>query len=228
MSTKGPSGPSMNQSALSMSTARASVLEAVRQRGRLCTVREIARDFDLHPNTVREHLDALLEQGLVAREASSPTGRGRPALMYRPTSASQDVARDYELLSDVLAEQLAAMPNARETALAAGRSWGNRTVTERDGDVRIEELPGVIGRLGFEPTLPDVDGNLVLRSCPILAAARRHPEVVCTVHLGYVQALIEAAGEDPTTTRLVPMGDEHGCLLHVEALAARRPDTAAS
>lgn len=219
MSTPGPSGPPQAQSALSMSSARAAVLDAVRERGRLCSVREIARDFDLHPNTVREHLDALLEQGLVVREASSPTGRGRPALMYRATSASEDVARDYELLSDVLAEQLASMPDADQTARAAGRAWGARTVQEHGGTVELAELPEIIGRLGFEPTQPDADGNVILRSCPILAAARKNPGVVCTVHLGYVQALLEAAGHDPEGVTLAPMGHEHGCVLQVQPLA---------
>ncbi|MEL4504512.1 helix-turn-helix domain-containing protein [Luteococcus sp. H138] len=228
MSTPGPSGPPKVPSALSMSSARAAVLEAVRERGRLCSVREIAQDFDLHPNTVREHLDALLEQGLVAREASSPTGRGRPALMYRATSASQDVARDYELLSDVLAEQLASLPNAEQVALAAGRSWGKRTVYEQGGTVELTALPAIIGRLGFEPTEPDADGTIILRSCPILAAARRNPGVVCAVHLGYVEALIEGAGHDSGGTTLEPMGHLCGCVLQVGALAHQPPHATAS
>lgn len=206
-----------------MSSARAAVLGAVRERGRLCSVREIAQDFDLHPNTVREHLDALLEQGLVARETSAPTGRGRPALMYRATSGSADAIRDYELLTDVLAEQISRTSDPEAMALAAGRSWAQRTLEEKGGTTRLADLPGEIGRLGFEPTMPDEHGTILLRSCPILDAAKRHPDVVCTVHLGYVQALVEAAGHDAADTELTPMGDPQGCALRVAAIARENP-----
>lgn len=204
-----------------MSTARAAVLDAVRSSGRLCSVREIAERFDLHPNTVREHLDSLLEQGLVAREASSPTGRGRPALMYRATSATQDVARDYELLTEVLAEQISSMPGAEQIANQAGRSWGRREAEAEEGarEPSVTDVPGHVARLGFEPTEPDQDGVVLLRSCPILAAARRNPDVVCTVHLGFVQALLEQAGADAEDVDLTPMGHEDGCVLRIGALA---------
>lgn len=206
---------------MSMSSARAAVLDALRERGRLCSVREIAEDFDLHPNTVREHLDALLDQGLVARESARPTGRGRPALMYRATSAAEDVTRDYELLTKVLSEQIASMPNGVEIARQAGRTWGEAQVAGAD-EVRATDLGPHVARLGFEPTQPDPDGRLVLRACPILTAARRNPEIVCTVHLGFVEAMIEAAGGDPADVDLAPMGDPDGCVLRVGALATRQ------
>ncbi|GAA1398684.1 helix-turn-helix transcriptional regulator [Luteococcus peritonei] len=196
-----------------MSAARAAVLEAVRTRGRLCSVREVADQLDLHPNTVREHLDALLEQRLVERESSSPAGRGRPALMYRATTAITDVARDYELLAEVLAEQLAQLPDAAGASRAAGRSWGSRL---GHGDGEPVELQAWMAQLGFQPHQLS-QATWLLRSCPILSAARQNPDVVCSVHLGLAQAIVERQGQDGSQMAIEPMGHPQGCLLHLRA-----------
>ncbi len=43
-----------------------------------------------------------------------------------------------------------------------------------------------------------VEGRTVwLRTCPLLDAARTYPQVVCTVHRGLVEGLLDAAGEPP-------------------------------
>lgn len=147
--------------------------------------------------------------------------------MYRATSATQDVARDYELLTEVLAEQIASMPDSHEIARSAGRSWGQRTAMS-DGALKVEEIHGHVARLGFDPTGPEADGTVVLRSCPILAAARLHPDVVCTVHLGFVQSLLERAGADSEDVELLPMAHETGCILRVGALASPASDEAAT
>ena len=54
-----------------------------------------------------------------------------------------------------------------------------------------------------------------LRSCPLLASARAHPEVVCDVHLGLVVGLLEHAGAGPEQVRaeLDPWGLADGCRL---------------
>ena len=46
--------------------------------------------------------------------------------------------------------------------------------------------------------------TVLLRTCPLLDAARRHPEVVCQVHLGLVAGALEAHHEPSDGLRLVP------------------------
>lgn len=213
MRNPGPQGPPAATAPLSMSAARAAVLETVRSRGTKCSVKEVADELSLHPNTVREHLDALLEQQLVVRESAPPTGRGRPALRYRATTDIGDVARDYELLADVLAEQVSLLPEPQEAARRAGRSWGRRLAPGSPEEGReTDRLLRWMDELGFQPTLLD-ERTLLLGGCPILAAARRQPGVVCQVHLGLAQAVVESQGGDGSQMSIHPLGHPNGCLL---------------
>lgn len=201
-----------------MSSARAAVLNALRERGGACTVKELADDFLLHANTVREHLDALVDAGLVLRDTTSPQGRGRPALRYRAAQVALDVARDYELLADVLATHIAASPDAEATARAAGATWGERVRATAGAD-RVPAVHDELQRLGFDPSEPTADGTMVLRACPVLQVALRNPRVVCGVHQGLVEALVRADGHDPSGVEMVPLGAEDGCLLRVPPAA---------
>ena len=55
--------------------------------------------------------------------------------------------------------------------------------------------------------------TVLLRTCPLLDAARRHPEVVCQVHLGLVAGALEAHGEPSEGLGLVPFARPGACVL---------------
>jgi predicted ArsR family transcriptional regulator len=46
------------------------------------TVREVAEQVSLHPNAVRGHLDALIDEGLATAGPLPALGRGRPPMRY--------------------------------------------------------------------------------------------------------------------------------------------------
>ena len=52
-----------------------------------------------------------------------------------------------------------------------------------------------------------------LRTCPLLEAARRHPEVVCEVHAGLVEGADAAYGGTGTGVDLRPFAVPGACLL---------------
>ena len=77
---------------------------------------------------------------------------------------------------------------------------------------------GLLDRLGFspevEPTREPGSGPLVLlRTCPLLDAARRHPEVVCQVHLGLVAGALEADDHSAEGLGLRPFARPGACEL---------------
>ncbi|RAV16317.1 hypothetical protein DQP55_04520, partial [Mycolicibacterium sp. GF69] len=85
-----------------LSGQRLRVLEYVRANAPVRTL-DAAESLGLHRNTVREHLDALVSHGLVARSTEHAVGRGRPAALYRPSAADAGVvARDYAGLATAL------------------------------------------------------------------------------------------------------------------------------
>lgn len=164
-------------------------------------IADTAAGLDLHANTVREHLDALVDLGFVERVTEKPVGRGRPAAVYRPSAADPAVAaRDYAGLATALAGHLARTSADPETdARAAGVEWGHELAAEAavDTDDPHRAVLDILARLGFGPDTTDpgaTENGVALRHCPLLDAARRYPGVVCQVHLGIVEGLLERFG----------------------------------
>jgi len=61
------------------SISRAAVLELLRSRAQPLGVSEVARDVGLHQNTVRSHLDLLVESGFAVRAQRGTARTGPPA-----------------------------------------------------------------------------------------------------------------------------------------------------
>lgn len=180
-----------------LSSARAALLAYLVEAGGPVTVKEVAAGSGQHANTVREHLEALTEFGMVERGTVKPTGRGRPAVTYTVTGESDALrsSRESASLVDALASHLrrtSADPMA--DAIEAGREWG-RTLPQ------ATEPLEVLKTMGFTPE--EDERGVRLTSCPLLASARRNPEVVCNVHLGLLR---EIAGEDAELVPFVPGG----------------------
>src|SRR5690606_2416661 len=82
---------------------RGRVLRLLRERGGVQTVAELAAALELHPNSVRFHLDTLIEHGLVARAPARPDGPGRPALRVQAVAPPrQGDSGRYRTLAEAL------------------------------------------------------------------------------------------------------------------------------
>jgi predicted ArsR family transcriptional regulator len=121
--TPRPSGRSgRSQHQVLASTSRMAVLELLRSRAQPLGVGEVAH-VGLHQNTVRSHLDLLVDSGYAVRRSDAPTGPGRPRMVYEATAASEGES-DYRLLAEVLARHLlATSERPGEAAMHAGRIW---------------------------------------------------------------------------------------------------------
>lgn len=64
------------------STTRAGIYEHLQRAGSALTVRDVAAQFDLHPNVARTHLELLADAGLVVIGRRKHPGGGRPAKVY--------------------------------------------------------------------------------------------------------------------------------------------------
>ncbi len=189
-----------------------------------------------HPNTVRHHLAALTVSGLAAAAPEPPSGRrGRPATRFVATDAGraavrsgQAVADEYIALAAAFADRLAGGGgDPGGDARAVGRAWaaglaGGGT-GHADPDRAVVEL---LDRLGFSPDrAPRRDeaadeGEVLLRTCPLLDAASRHPDVVCAVHRGLAEGAYAAFGGEPLGVGLRPFALPGACVLTLPALAS--------
>lgn len=208
-----------------MSGQRGLVLEHLQQRAEPATIAVLATELGVHPNTVREHLDALVEDGFAVRDRAHRKQRGRPAWTYTaaPDRAEPDSrVREYAGLATALAAHLA-RTSARpaEEALEAGRAWGRDLATERDDGSPVSAARGrhrvldLLGDLGFAPHADARATTAALRRCPLLDAASRYPEVVCQVHLGIVRGAMDVYGGDPSRTELLAFAEPGACRLRL-------------
>lgn len=232
--------------ALPLSGARAAILDLLRAAGGPRTVEELAGETGQHPNTVREHLEALVGAGRAELVDGPPLGegrRGRPAKHYRAVERPESVG--YAGLAGVLAAEVARLaPDPERAGVEAGRSWARRTLgaavqsgaAQGDaagggtaGSTPAAAVPAADARrrvlaeldeLGFGVEEPQsrgarAKGTVRLVACPLLAAAKDEPGVVCSVHAGLVEESLRLLGHPELGSALEPFAEPGACLLTI-------------
>lgn len=209
-----------------LSAPRARILEQLQSSSGGTKVEPLATRLGLHTNTVREHLDALLQRGLVTRELAPAVGRGRPAWTYAPAAGQSEPeprVRDYAGLATALAGQIArTSANPGADALSAGEEWGRALSTGRTANTAVRarrSVVAVLAELGFDPESDRHARSVRLRRCPLLDAAREYPAVICPVHLGIVRGALAALGADPEGASIVPFAEPGACTLNLTVTA---------
>ncbi|MFJ7204430.1 ArsR family transcriptional regulator [Streptomyces sp. NPDC098789] len=173
--------------------------------GTLASVPELTAATGLSTATVRHHLAVLGKAGLVTSAPSQGPGRrrGRPRLRYAATeSGGEDRCEVYRDLADALAEAVAkTAAGDRAGARSAGREWGRRLAAGGAPTPAAERVFALTARLGFRPHREPGDTRLLLLHCPYGWLVHTHPDVVCAVHEGVLEGLLESTD---TTAELRP------------------------
>lgn len=207
--------------------SRRRVLAAVRASAGGCGVPEIARRTELHPSTVRFHLDRLEHDGLVSRQVRRSGEPGRPPLTYtaNPVPDAGREHREFAQLAEVLAQLVKrTSTDPAAAAIAAGRSWGLARTQPPAGATgttgALEALVAALGEIGFVPEMEATERgvSILQRHCPFLEVAQNHQNVVCSVHLGLMRGILERLDAPVTVERLVPFASPAGCEAHLAAV----------
>jgi predicted ArsR family transcriptional regulator len=201
--------------------SRARILAELSDQGPL-DARELADRVGLHVNTVRVHVNALAEAGLVESETLPPQGRGRPRVAYRASAAAGDEGgRRYRLLAEILTALVARFgPDATEQLEEIGEAWGHYLVdapppyAELADDDAVERLVGLLAEIGFQPHIEESGRGrrILMRPCPFLELARAHQDVICPIHLGLIRGALAALGATTRATKLEPFVRHDRCV----------------
>jgi len=207
----GPAPVRSEESGAALTPQRAAVLEHLQHQAEPLTRFEVATHLGLHPNTAREHLEALVFRGMAERFGAPPRGRGRPSWCYRAAidRSEPDVrVQDYTGLAVALANHLArTSDDPAAAAVEAGAEWARNPGFDlpkpdrgsRGSTIRATRLiRDQLSALGFAPEIVRSEPHPIIHlpRCPLLDAAHRNPTVVCNVHLGLVRGLLADAGCD--------------------------------
>ncbi|WP_337001886.1 MULTISPECIES: helix-turn-helix transcriptional regulator [unclassified Microbacterium] len=154
-------------------------------RGEL-SIGELCEATGLHPNTVREHLQRLIEGGYVIPSIEHRTTRGRPRTLYSAATgvpgASSPVARDK------------AKAAARRGDLMRSMLPDAATDLGREATYQLDALVEHLEESGFEPVFDDQRLTVDLSPCPHAAGRPEDRPLLCRVHLELMQGVLNEAG----------------------------------
>jgi len=208
----------------SMPEGRRRVLYALRRRGE-ATSDELARQLSMTRSGARQHLTALVDEGLVdAREIpSDPPRRGRPELSYAVTAIGDGAfPRAYgELTTDLLGFLDDEEPRMLERLFERRRDerLANASVrlrSKRSLGAKVAELTKILDEDGYfaswEELNPAPAGGpkayrIVENNCAIWAVAERFGQA-CTSEIDFIRA---ALGEGVSVERVHHMASGDSC-----------------
>ena len=192
-----------------------SVLKALGDETRYAMYQELAQDtapisaqeladaLGLHVNTVRLHLERLREAGLVEVEAVHRGTVGRPQHRYFLAAGAPGFGFDppaHVLLAGLLATLAERVGADADEAADTGYAWGTEAVKRTRTRSCVTALEGELARLGFEPATGPADGaaeggtRIDFLHCPFRELAEAYPELVCNLHRGLCEGVVDRVG----------------------------------
>jgi len=197
------SGRPVAYSAIS-SYSRVEILHLIQEQPHR-TIAEIVGATALHPNTVREHLQRLIDDGYVVAETERRTTRGRPRVLYSAadgTSASSPVQRRKVRAAaergDLMRRVLPGAPPELDTA------------SLHQVDALVEDLIDA----GFDPIVDERELTVEM-TCAQAEAQAAHRDVLCSVHLSLMQAVLNEAGGPLSVNAIRPSCDPTECVVQL-------------
>lgn len=201
--------------ALGDNTRYAIYLELARSPVPLSTA-EIADALALHANTVRPHLERMRDVGLLEVRSEAGGGVGRPQHLYSLAPDAPSLGLEpppFPMLARMLLEAAHDAGLDASDLGDAGRAQGRADACGwATGTDPVEALTVEQSRLGFDPTVIDVEGGAVMAfaHCPFRELAERHPDLVCGLHRGLVEGLVDEIGR-AEVVRFHPLVDRAPC-----------------
>ncbi|WP_344071249.1 helix-turn-helix transcriptional regulator [Microbacterium sediminicola] len=151
------------------------------------TVGELCDSTGLHPNTVREHLQRLVDGGYVVTETEHRTTRGRPRMLY---SAATGAAGSTSSIARRKAEQAA----RRGDLMRRVMPWTDAEDLPSEVLHQLDALVDDLGDAGFEPVVDETTLTVDLSPCPHASSSATNRATLCAVHLGLMEGVLAQAG----------------------------------
>ena len=190
------------------SYSRVEIMHLLQERPQRA-IAELVEATGLHANTVREHVQRLIDAGYVIAETERRTTRGRPRVLYSAATGVDD----------------AASPVAVRRAKAAARRgdlmrrvYGSDTDAELGADAlhQLDALVEDLGDAGFEPVVDERELTVDLTPCPHAPAAE-HRGTLCDVHVGLMESVLAQAGGPLRVEGIAPSCDPTQCVVQLAA-----------
>ncbi|QGG48508.1 helix-turn-helix transcriptional regulator [Heliorestis convoluta] len=184
-----------------------------------CNVKEIAKEFSIHPNVARLHLSKLEEIGLLESDWDHQATPGRPGRVYKLCTKALSLTfppRRYELLSHLLLESLYSYDDASDVLERIGYQYGKKLAQKvtaqesflmsqsMDEETKKKYLIQILSAQGvsFMITKEGTQKVIRLTNCPFRELALEHSHLTCKLHQAIIAGLYESFFEPVQMTTL--------------------------
>jgi len=183
------------------------------QKGHKRTVTELSATISLHPNTVREHLQRLIDDGFIISTVETRKTRGRPLTFYSTLPNGS--------------EKTPFSPAANKVTQASAKAELIRRVLPNDSNIdlpdpiiqQLDLLEDHLDQLGLEPRV-DADGCFIqLNSCMHATKMTAGTEIVCTVHRDLIKTTLAMIDGPLTVAELQPFTKATECTIQLTSVA---------
>ncbi len=168
------------------------------------TTADIAESLNLHPNTVRPHLERMRDVGLLDVHVGGRGDVGRPQHRYSIAAKAPALGLEPPTMP-VLARMVLAMAHRLRASAADAETVGRdegavRAAPYQRAPSTLEALVADLDRLGFDPVVTEDPGDdaaavVAFANCPFQELAAEHPELVCGLHRGLVAGFVAEMGD---------------------------------
>jgi len=187
------------------SYSRVELLHLVQEQPRR-TVTELVEGTGLHANTVREHLQRLIDDGYVIAETEHRTTRGRPRVLY----SAADGASTSSAIQRRKVKESAARGDLMRRVLP-----GTAPPLDPAALHQVDALVDDLIDAGFDPLVDEDELTVDLTPCAQAEAQSAHRSVLCRVHLGLMQSVLNEAGGPLSVDGMRPSCDPRECVVQL-------------
>lgn len=173
------------------------------------TVADLCEATGLHANTVREHLQRLIDGGYVIAETEHRTTRGRPRVLY--SAAGTDAA------SSPVARRKAEDAARRGDLMRRLMPWTESGALPDDAVHQLDALAEDLGAAGFDPVIDEDELTVDLTPCAHATAQAAHRDLLCSVHVGLMQSVLTEAGGPLVVDGVQESCDPSNCVVRLSA-----------
>ena len=175
---------------------RARLFALLGELKRPAATEELAERVGLHVNGVRVHLERLHAAGLTTRaRARQPVGRPRDQWAVAPEARpGGDPPRAYADLGRWRGADDPAGRDGLDDIEASGREIGRELAPQGSSTAPAEAMHTTLAAMGFAPDRrrgPDQRVVYCLRNCPYQSRRAENQPLVCTLHRGITQGLLD-------------------------------------
>lgn len=173
------------------------------------TVVDLCAATGLHPNTVREHLQRLVEGGYIVAQTERRTTRGRPRVLYSAATGRADAR------ISPIARRKAQQAAHRGDLMRRIMPWTDADDLPTEAVHQLDALVDDLGDAGFEPVVDETTLTVDLSPCPHASATPEERATLCAVHLGLMDGVLGQAGGPLRVNCATAAERPEGCVIRL-------------